>query len=145
VKARGAASYTNVSGATSNVLTLTGVSLTDSGSLYRAVFTNATGTATTTAAALVVEQSPQVTVQPTDVAVAAGQTAMFTAAASGTPGTVRWEVSVDGGATYQIIPGARGTTLRFATKLGESGYRYRAVFTNGVGQAITDDAGLLLY
>jgi sugar lactone lactonase YvrE len=145
VKARGAASFTNIVGATSNVLTLAGARLTDSGDLYRAVFTNAAGTATTSAAALVVEQPPQVTVQPTDVAVAIGQTATFTAAATGTPGTVQWQVSTDGGATYQNVAGARGTTLRFATKVGQSGYRYRAVFTNAVGQALTDDAGLLLF
>jgi sugar lactone lactonase YvrE len=145
VKARGAASYTNISGATSNVLTLTGVSSSDAGNVYRAVFKNAAGIAVTAAASLIVEEPPQITLQPASTAVGVGQTVVFTAAASGTPGTVQWQVSTDGGATYQIIPGARGTILRVASRFGESGYRFRAVFTNLVGQAITDGAELLLY
>jgi plastocyanin len=145
VKARGAASFANIAGATSNVLTLSGVSSSDSGSVYRAVFTNAAGTAVTTAVPSVVEQPPEVTLQPIDTAVAIGQTVMFTAAASRTHETVQWQVSPDGGVTYQNVAGARGTTLRFTTKVGQFGYRYRAVFTNAVGQALTDDAGLLLF
>jgi hypothetical protein len=77
------------------------------------------------------------------MAVAVGQTVIFTAATSGTPGTIRWQIRAHGGATYHNVVGARGTTLRFATVAGQNRYLYRAVFTNSVGQAITDDVELL--
>ena len=67
---------------------------------YEAVFTNAAGTATTTAATLTVQTAPSVTANPTNQTVNAGGTATFTAAASGNPTpSVQWEVSTDSGFT----------------------------------------------
>ena len=66
---------------------------------YEAVFTNAAGSATTTAATLTVQtRRPSVTTQPTDQTVVAGGTATFTAAASGNPTpSVQWEVNTGSG------------------------------------------------
>jgi hypothetical protein len=144
VSTDGGVTFSNISGATSTTLSLT-TALSQNGYRYRAVFTNAAGTATTTAATLSVNSStpPTITTQPTNQTVTAGQTATFTAAATGSPTpTVQWQVSTDGGATFNNVSGATSTTLSLTTALSQNGYRYRAVFTNAAGTATTTAATL---
>src|SRR5207302_5377997 len=71
-----------------------------------------------------------------------GQTATFTAAASGSPTpTVQWQFSTDGGATFQNVAGAIATTLTIPGVLaGQNGTKFRAVFTNTGGTATTTSA-----
>jgi len=77
--------------------------------------------------------------------VTAGQTATFTAAATGSPTpAVQWQVSTDGGGTFNNVSGATSTTLSFTTASSQNGYRYRAVFTNSVGSATTTAATLIV-
>jgi len=81
--------------------------------------------------------------QPMNQTVTAGQTATFTAAATGSPTpTVQWQVSTDGGVTFSNVSGATSTTLSFTTSLSQNGNRYRAVFTNTAGTATTTAATL---
>ena len=141
----GGAVYHDIAWATSTTLTFT----TDSshnGYLFRAKFTNSAGTATTTVATLTVTSGPSapvVTQNPSNLTVTAGQQATFTAAASGTPTpTVIWQVSTNGGATYNNIGWATSTTLSFTTVSSHNGYRFRAVFTNANGSATTTAATL---
>jgi hypothetical protein len=77
------------------------------------------------------------------VIVHAGQRVTFTASATGTPAPkVQWQVSTDGGLTFRPILGATSTTLSFIATRAMSGRHYRAVFTNGAGQATSQDAVL---
>ena len=58
---------------------------------------------------------------------------------------MQWQVSADGGTTWANVTSnasATTTTLTFYASLGQNGYRYRAVFTNSVGTAITTAAKL---
>ncbi len=145
VSTDGGVTFSNVSGATSTTLSFT-TTLSQNGNQYRVVFTNAAGTATTTAATLTVNNSstpPTITTQPGNQTVTAGQTATFTAAATGSPTpTVQWQVSTDGGVTFSNVSGATSTTLSFTTASSQNGNRYRAVFTNSAGTATTTAATL---
>jgi hypothetical protein len=144
VSTDGGVTFSNVSGATATTLSFA-TALSLNGNRYRAVFTNSAGTATTTAATLTVNSPtpPTITTQPTNQTVSAGQTATFTAAATGSPTpTVQWQVSTDGGVTFNNVSGATATTLSFATALSQNGNRYRAVFTNSAGPANTTAATL---
>ncbi len=78
--------FNNVSVATSTTLSFATTS-SQNGYQYRAVFTNTAGTATTTAATLTVNSPtpPTIATQPANQTVSAGQTATFTAAATGSP------------------------------------------------------------
>src|SRR2546427_713052 len=102
--------------------------------------------ATTTAAILTVNSvAPTITTQPANQTVTAGQTATFTAAATGSPApTVQWQVSTDGGANFSNVSGAGATStiLGFTTASSQNGYRYRAVFANSAGTATTTAATL---
>ena len=69
----GGGSFASISGATHSTLTLSGVTISQNGYLYRAVFTNSIGSATTTAATLSVSAAPTVSASPTGNAVGTGQ------------------------------------------------------------------------
>ena len=88
-------------------------------------------------------KAPVVSVQPGNETVAAGATASFTATAHGTPNpSVRWQVSADGGGTWSYVSGVTSNTLSFTATAGESGEKYRAVFSNAAGSAHTSAATL---
>lgn len=142
VSTDGGATFTDILGATANTLSFTAQG-SDNGKQFRAVFTNASGSATTNAATLTVNTAPAITTQPTDQTVLAGAQASFSAAASGSPApTVQWQVSTDGGATWTNISGATVNTLSFTAQASDSGKQFRAVFTNIAGSANTDAATL---
>jgi hypothetical protein len=135
-----------LTGATSTTLTLTGVRLSMSGNRYRAQFRNNFGTALTSSALLTVvsQAAPTITTQPTNVKTAAGSTATFTAAATGSPTpTVHWQEQAAGGSGNSPVPGATSPTLTLtAVTASMSGTTYEAVFTNSVSSATTNPATL---
>src|ERR1700735_3212679 len=135
--------FTNLAGATSPTLGFATTTAAMNGNQYLAVFTNASGSATTMTATLTVNTAPAITTNPANVTVAAGATATFTAAASGTPTpTVQWQVSSNGGA-FANVSGATSTTLSLTgTTVAMSGNKYQAVFTNTAGTATTSAATL---
>jgi hypothetical protein len=137
VSTNGGSTFANISGATSRTLSFTAVA-SESGNQYQAVFTNSLGSKTTTAVALTVDSLPAITTQPGSALVISGQTAVFTAAASGNPTpTVQWQVSTNGGTSFSNISGATTGTLSFSATLAETGNQYQAVFTNSVGSTPT--------
>ena len=84
-------SASHVNGAKSNILTFTGLLLTDAGS-YSAVVANTYGKATSAVAFLTVVQGPTITNQPaTPVSIVQGETLSLTVGAGGTgPFTYQW-------------------------------------------------------
>ncbi len=136
--------FNNIPGATLTTLSFTAAP-GDNGKEYQAVFTNSVGTATTSAATLTVDLAPTIISQPRNLAAATGQTATFTASASGSPvPTVQWQVSTNHGATFTNINGATSTTLSFTVAASENGDRYRAVFTNSAGAVDSGAAALVV-
>jgi hypothetical protein len=144
VSTDGGTTYADVPGATLGSFTIPAANRAQHLSLYRAVFTNPAGQATTTPARLQVQHSPEVVTGPSDVTVASGAGATFTADAVGTSTpTVQWRVSTDGGLGFVDIAGATSPTLHVSgLAFADSGTRYRAVFTNSVGTIATRDATL---
>jgi CSLREA domain-containing protein len=136
------ASWTDIGGATSATLALT-PQTGDDGNEYRAVFTNPEGTATSNPATLTVQPGPAVTTDPITQAVAAGQTASFTASGENATG-LQWQVSTDGGSTWSDVPGATGPRLTLTAQAGDDGSRYRAAFTNGCGTVYSQPASLFV-
>lgn len=84
-----------------------------------------------------------VTSSPSNVTVSSGQSASFSAAATGSPApTLQWQVSSDGGTTFTNLPGATSATLMFIADMTQNGNLYRAVFTNPSG-SVTSSAATL--
>jgi alpha-tubulin suppressor-like RCC1 family protein len=140
-------SFSAISGATSNQLTIASVKTTESGHEYRATFKNVSGKAVTEAVTLTVRVLPAVTKQPVALTVLEGQGAVFEAAASGFPApTVQWQISADGGASWSAIEGAISTSLTIvAAKGSESGELLRAVFKNAAGEVVTSAVSLTVH
>jgi hypothetical protein len=84
---------------------------------------------------------PSITANPSSTTVLQGAKASFLAAA--TAGTVQWEVSSDGGATFTAIAGATSHRYTIAhVTLGQDANEFEATFTTTGGHATTDAATL---
>jgi Peptidase A4 family/Immunoglobulin domain/Immunoglobulin I-set domain len=142
----GGASWSAIGGANSTALALGSLTISQSGTRYRAVFTNSQGSATTAAATLTVAAAaatPAITAEPSSATVNAGEVASFSAGASGVPTpSVQWQVSTNGGSSWSNVTGASSTTYSFTAASAENGYQYRALFTNSAGSQPTDAATL---
>jgi hypothetical protein len=112
---------------------------------YRATWAGIAPVAVSNTLIYTVTAAPVITTQPANQTVDAGQSASFSAAASGTPApTVQWQLSTNG-STWSTITGATGTTYAIAsTTSADSGHQFRAVFTNSVSTATTNAASLVV-
>ena len=84
--------------------------------------------------------------QPEDVFTAVGRQARFYVSLSSTQGvTLQWQVSVDGGATWQNsrLNGYNTGMIFFTVTSGHDGRLFRCVATDADGGTVTSDAALL--
>jgi hypothetical protein len=88
-----------------------------------------------------VDAAPAITTQPQNASAQVGGTATFTAAASGTPTpTVQWQLQAPGSPNFVNYPGATSATFNLPIQAaGYNGSKVRAVFTNSVGTATTNE------
>jgi alpha-tubulin suppressor-like RCC1 family protein len=140
----GGATWNPIEGATSGTYSIAATTLAESGHKFRAVFTNAGGTATSKAVTLTVTKLPVVTQQPVDANAQEGQQASFESHASGSPApTTQWQQSTDGGATFKNLSGATQSVLHLSNlPKTADGWEFRAVFKNTAGEATSQAATL---
>ncbi len=140
----GGVTWSTVSGATSDTLTIAVATPSLSGREYRATFKNTLGEAVTAAATLTVQKAPAIATQPANASADEGESVAFEATASGFPApSVQWEVSTDGGAIWSAIEGATSARLTIASAvLAEDGREFRARFANAAGSATSAVATL---
>jgi len=131
-------------GRTTGTLVIEPATFAENGYEYRAVFTNSAGTSTSAPALLTVNTLPVIVTSPVSTTVKAGETAVFTAGASGSPPPqTQWQESSDGGLTWEDIPAATSDTLDLAGALASmNGREYRATFTNAAGSVSSAGATL---
>lgn len=136
--------FNKISGATDTSYTTPTLTLSDDGNEYRAEFSNAFGDAYTNVAKLAVIAAPVVTQDPADATKEPGETATFTASATGTPTPNRqWQLSTDGGSSWNDISGATFNSYTTPTlTAGDDGNQYRVVLTNTYGTATSNAATL---
>jgi len=142
-------------GVTSATLTVNGLTLAMTGDQFRNMATNGVPPDATSDAAtltvLSVVAPPLITAQPQSVAVAPGQNASFTFAASGTPApNYKWQSKPAGGNLWSDL--ANGSTYSGVTTatllvsgptLVMTGDQFRAIAFNGVGPDATSDGAVL--
>ncbi len=126
----------NVSGATTNTLSITGISDSDAGT-YSVVLTNSDGSVTSSNAALTVIDPPVITVQPANLLVLPGTNVAFGVSLTGTaPLRYQWRFNETNllNATNAIYPiPSVGTN---------NAGNYAVVITNGAGSATSSNATL---
>lgn len=111
--------------------------------VYPLTFTADNGATTPTVQTftLYVGAAPVVTAQPAARTTRAWQLASFSASASGEPApSVQWQLDSGGG--WVDILDATSPQLVTTATVEMSGWRYRAVFTNALGTAVSDPASL---
>ncbi|MCI2957496.1 fibronectin type III domain-containing protein [Agromyces atrinae] len=87
---------------------------------------------------LVTDVAPSFTATPQNAFVADGETAEFTASATGRPEpTVRWQSSGDDGLNWADVEGATGETLSVVAAGADDGRLYRAVASSRQGEVVS--------
>jgi extracellular elastinolytic metalloproteinase len=144
VSTDGGVNFSDVAGATTASLTLTSVTLAMNNNRYKVIVTNScSGNVTSTEAILTVTNPANITAQPVNATVCAGENASFTVTATGTSITYQWQVSTDGGINYTNIPGATSATLNLTTVTADmNNYRYRVVISS-CAPALNSNAAIL--
>lgn len=139
-------SWTDISGANSTTLNISAVTTSLNNNQYRLIVGDCgTGTLTTNPALLSVKTPAVITTQPSPVTVCEGGEARFSATATGSPLSLQWQVSSDGGITWVNIPGAGASEYIIAAAgAGDSNKRYRVKAGTGLPcNSIYSDAALL--
>ena len=131
-----------ISGATTNVLSISTVQPTNGGN-YTVIVTNFGGSVTSSVAALTVQASPIIVLQPTNQSLAVGSTAIFAVTAIGTvPLSYHWQVNgtnlVNGGQ----ISGATTNVLFISNAQTTNNGNYTVVVTNISGSVTSSNAAL---
>jgi Concanavalin A-like lectin/glucanases superfamily/Immunoglobulin I-set domain len=141
----GGESWNNISGATGTNYTFTAA--TAGTNEYQLVVTGTGAVASSAPAILTIkpQAAPAVSMDtsPSSASLFAGQQIIFTASFSGNqPITNQWQVSTDGGATFQNINGATGTSLTITNLQASNSGKYRLKASNGVGSGFSTPATL---
>jgi thiamine pyrophosphokinase len=144
------------SGTSTTTLTLTGISSGLNGNTYDVVVTNTAvvcaASATSAAATLTVDETPEITVQPVASVICEnpGNTTFTVTAGVTTAPTYQWQESTNGGSSYSnlanggIYSNVTTATLTLtAATLGENGNRYRVIVSGTCSPSVTSDAGIL--
>jgi photosystem II stability/assembly factor-like uncharacterized protein len=84
--------------------------------------------------------SAQINTQPSNAVVCEDNNASFTVAASGSALTYQWQVSTDGGTTYNDINNATDANLNLnSVTAGMNGYRYKCIIDTYCSGLLTTD------
>lgn len=125
-----------VSGASTSVLAVNGVTTAQSGA-YRVQVSNAAGAALSAAAQLIVVGAPSIATQPGDVSVTEGNTATFSVNAAGSFLNYQWLLN------GEPITGATGPSYTTAAMTqADSGGTYRVLVYNNAGVVFSRSASV---
>lgn len=128
VSINGGSTWSNVAGATTAVYSITGITAGLNGNQYRCIASTQCGSTNSNAATLTVNTAPAITTQPQDASACTGGNTSFSVSATGSALSYQWQLSTDGGGTYNNIGGA--TTASYSitgATAGMNGNRYRCV------------------
>ncbi len=142
----GGANWTNISGANLSTYTAVAVTAGMNSNRYRCLLSNATCTTPgiSNAGILTVNRLPAINTSPSDAMICVGASNTFSVSASGTAITYQWQLSTDGGSTYNNIAGATTNSFTATTVIiGMNGNRYRAVVSGVCAPSATSTPALL--
>lgn len=125
--------WTAIPGATSATLTVPGVTFAQNNNQYRAVVsgTCTPGGVNSNAATLTVNTLVAISAQPVGSTLCAGLNTSFSVTATGTGLTYQWQVSTDGGATWNNVTGATAATLTLTAVAATMNNNQYRVVLNG--------------
>lgn len=128
----GGANWSDITGATAATYTIASASTAMHNNQYRVlVFSCGPVASISNAAILTITQPANITTQPADQTVCPNDNAVFSVSVNGSSLTYQWQLSTNGGTSWNNISGASTATLAVnAITLGMNNYQYR-VLVNG--------------
>ena len=140
----GGTSFNNISGANASTYTVNSVTVSMNNYRYRCIVSGCAPSVTSVDAILTVASSPTVTTSPANVTVCTGANTSFTVIGSGTGIIYQWQLSTDGGSSFNNISGANNATLSLtAVTTSMNNYRYRCVLSNACSTPVNSAAAIL--
>ena len=143
--------WANIPGATTTSLDISSHlvdRLSNQGWQYRAVVTNSGGTVISSVASVTINTPPIILQQNRTInGLNNGFVSFYTTAVGMPPPSVQWSVSADRGVTYTPVTGVASATMPILTLRvfsSNTGYFYRATYSNAAGSATSDDILLLV-
>ena len=132
----------NISGTTSNVLSLAAATTNNSGN-YSLIVTNIYGSVTSRVAVLNVGFAPAFSAQPANLTILSGSNAVFSAAVSGsTPLVYQWRKNGTNLVNGSGLSGATGNSLTLTAVTTNSSGNYNVSVTNSFGAITSSNATL---
>ena len=147
VSTDGGITFSNIAGATSSTYSITGVTASQNGNKYRVVVTGCNpAPVNSDAVLLTVSNQASIAVQPTNTPACTGGVATFSVTASGSSLLYQWQVSTDGGVTYNNIGIATTASTLVLNGISSSmnNNKYRVLITNNCSSSVLSDAGTLI-
>lgn len=141
----GGATWTALTGETSDNLTLPSVTIMENGYQYRVLVSGSCGDPIPSdAAVLLVDESTVITTQPIAIAACVGNSAIFSVIATGSANTYQWQESQDNGITWTDIAGATSASFSTPAVTGAmDGYMYQVVINNPCGAPVISNPATL--
>ena len=130
--------------------TIAGITTAGAG-VYSLTATNACGSATAVnTASVAVDSSPIITVQPVNQSATVGGNASFSVTATGTSLAYQWQLSIDGGVTWNnqanggVYSNMTTATMNITSVVsGMNGYQYRCIVSGICSPNATSNPGIL--
>ncbi|MEQ1675428.1 MAG: hypothetical protein ABL876_01930 [Chitinophagaceae bacterium] len=142
----GGSTWSAISGATAATYSIASTTVAMNNNRYRCQLSNATCTTPgiSNAAVLTVNSLPSITAQPQNATICEGGNNTFSVTGAGTGVSYQWQLSTDGGSTYNNI--ASATTASYtvsAVTTGMNGNRYRCIVSGTCAPSVTSSAAVL--
>ena len=141
----GGNNFTNINNATASTYTVNGAGTSQNNYRYRSIISGACIPAVTSIAAILTVTAPVVVnTSPADATLCGSGNVTFSVAATGTGISYQWQLSTDGGNSYNDILGAVNANMIVSVpNTSYTNYRYRAILRNGVCTDVTTTAARL--
>lgn len=133
VSTDGGITFTDITGANGENYPISGPAATLNNNQYHVVVTGCNGSITSSNALLTVNSPASISAQPANTAGCEGSNATISTTASGTAISYQWQVSTDGGVTWNDISGANAATLSLNNLTASmNNNKYRVVVNSSV-------------
>ncbi|MBC7937639.1 MAG: M36 family metallopeptidase [Rhizobacter sp.] len=145
VSTNSGSTWTDITGATAATLNLTAVTAAMNNNQYRVIVaTCATGGLTSNPVTLTVNPLAVIGTQPGNVAACLNSNATFSVAATGGTIIYQWQLSTDGGNTWNNVAGAISASIIVNNvTLAMTNNRYRVIINNSCTSNLTSNAAIL--
>lgn len=138
------ATWTNIVGAISATYNIASVTASQNDYRYRVIISTLCASTTSNAVALTVNAAPAISQQPADAAVCTNNDITFSVGATGAGLSYQWQLSTDGGNTWNNIGGAIAATYTITgVTIAENGNKYRVIINGTCPSAVTSSAATL--